>query len=45
MEIKIGDRTFQVPEFCPTDRSNKRELLRHLRDQPEAGSLRLVLRL
>ena len=37
MEIKIGDRTFQVPDSCPTDAPNKRKLRRHVRDHgPES---------
>ncbi len=37
MEIKIGDRTFQIPDACPTDGPNKRGLLVHPRDHgPES---------
>lgn len=37
MEIKIGDRVFQLPDSCPTDPPKKRRLVRHLRDHgPES---------
>ena len=30
MEIRIGDRVFQVPDKCPTDSPRKRNLRRYL---------------
>ena len=32
MEIKIGDRTFQIPDACPIDAPKDRILKRHLRE-------------
>ena len=37
MEIKIGERVFEVPDSCPIDAPKKRRLVRHLRDHgPES---------
>ena len=37
MDIKIGDRVFQLTDSCPTDAPKKRRLIRHLRDHgPES---------
>lgn len=37
MEIKIGDRVYEVPDSCPIDAPKRRRLVRHLRDHgPES---------
>ena len=37
MEIKIGERVFEVPDSCPIDAPKRRRLVRHLRDHgPES---------
>ena len=37
MEIKISERVFEVPDFCPIDAPKRRRLVRHLRDHgPES---------
>ena len=32
MEIKIDNRTFQIPDACPIDAPRNRDLKRHLRE-------------
>ena len=37
MEIKIGNRIFEVPDSCPIEGPKRRRLVRHLRDHgPES---------